>query len=91
MLPLTLVSQLSYSLLLSGPSLGGGGEVQRCFLLSPSQSPSLLPAALLGVARVSSWMGIRGCHQGVRAGEAAWKDRVGRNLEIFRTLTDGAP
>ena len=68
-----------------------GGEVQRCFLLSPSQSPSLPPAALLGVARVSSWMGIWGSHHPDRAGEAAWKDRVGRNLEIFRTLTAGAP
>lgn len=44
----------------------------------PLTEPSLLPAALLGVARVSSWMGIRGCAtQGVRAGEAAWKDRWG--------------
>lgn len=79
MAPLTLVFQLSYSLLLSGPPLGERD-------LAPHRSPSLpsLPYSQYEKGQLVGYMvGYMGCHQGARAGERAWKGRVGRNLEIF--------
>lgn len=39
MLPLTLVSQLPFSLLLSGPSLGGGGRGPEMLSAQPLTEP----------------------------------------------------